>query len=119
MNKFEAIVNLVNSLMNDIKGFDEAVRLHNAVAYEDYGKEFYYMSELDDACDGLTYTELANKIHWGDFNPMHRFFRFNDDEQLESANFPTEWIDVEAIAEWCVQSDDSLYNEEIAAILEQ
>ena len=46
--------------------------------------EFLYMEDLDMHLDGLTPTDIANKIFFGDFNPNHEYFRFNGYENLES-----------------------------------
>ena len=39
--------------------------------------DFLYMEDLDMYLDGLTPTDIANKIFFGDFNPNHEYFRFN------------------------------------------
>ena len=46
--------------------------------------DFLYMEDLDMYLDGLTPTDIANKIFFGDFNPNHEYFRFNGYENLES-----------------------------------
>ena len=46
--------------------------------------EFLYMEDLDIYLDGLTPTDIANKIFFGDFNPNHEYFKFNGYENLES-----------------------------------
>ena len=46
--------------------------------------EFLDMEDLDMYLDGLTPTDIANKIFFGDFNPNHEYFRFNGYENLES-----------------------------------
>ena len=46
--------------------------------------EFLNMEDLDMYLDGLTPTDIANKIFFGDFNPNHEYFRFNGYENLES-----------------------------------
>ena len=46
--------------------------------------DFLYMEDLDIYLDGLTPTDIANKIFFGDFNPNHEYFRFNGYENLES-----------------------------------
>lgn len=50
--------------------------------------EFLDMEDLDMYLDGLTPTDIANKIFFGDFNPNHEYFRFNGYENLESLD---EW----------------------------
>ena len=44
----------------------------------------YYMDELDELLDGLTPTEILNKMHFGKFNPTSSFFRFDGYMNLES-----------------------------------
>ena len=46
--------------------------------------EFLDMEDLDMYLDGLTPTDIANKIFFGDFNPNHEYFKFNGYENLES-----------------------------------
>ena len=46
--------------------------------------DFLDMEDLDIYLDGLTPTDIANKIFFGDFNPNHEYFRFNGYENLES-----------------------------------
>ena len=46
--------------------------------------EFLYMEDLDMYLNGLTPTDIANKIFFGDFNPNHEYFRFNGYGNLES-----------------------------------
>ena len=46
--------------------------------------EFLDMEDLDMYLDGLTPTDIANRIFFGDFNPNHEYFRFNGYENLES-----------------------------------
>ena len=46
--------------------------------------EFLDMEDLDMYLDGLTPTDIANKIFFGDFNPNDEYFRFNGYENLES-----------------------------------
>ena len=46
--------------------------------------DFLYMEDLDMYLDGLTPTDIANKIFFGDFNPNHEYFKFNGYENLES-----------------------------------
>ena len=46
--------------------------------------EFLDMEDLDVYLEGLTPTDIANKIFFGDFNPNHEYFRFNGYENLES-----------------------------------
>ena len=42
------------------------------------------MSMFDEAMHGFTAVDIANRIHYGEFNPSHEFFRFDGYGNLES-----------------------------------
>ena len=46
--------------------------------------DVYYMEDLDELLDGLSPTEILNKMHFGNFNPTSYFFRFDGYMNLES-----------------------------------
>ena len=48
--------------------------------------DFLDMEELDTYLEGLTPTEILNKMYYGDFNPNHEYFQFNGYENLVSFN---------------------------------
>ena len=85
--------------------------------------EFLDMEDLDTYLDGLTPTDIANKIFFGDFNPNHEYFRFNGYENLESFD---EWElnkelfdNIDEIIERIVDLKDEIeLPEEIENILE-
>ena len=49
--------------------------------------DFLYMEDLDMYLEGLTPTEIAQKIHYGDFNPNHDYFMFNAYANLVSYDY--------------------------------
>ena len=46
--------------------------------------QFIPMEELDDYLQGLTPTDIANRIHYGNFKPHHEYFKFNEVANLVS-----------------------------------
>ena len=84
--------------------------------------EFLDMEDLDMYLDGLTPTDIANKIFFGDFNPNNEYFKFNGYENLESFD---QWKlnkelfeNIEKIIERIIDiKDESELTEEIENIL--
>lgn len=49
---------------------------------------WYNMDELDELTCGMSHWEVARAIHFGDFNPMHDYFKFDAYGNLESTDYP-------------------------------
>lgn len=101
-------------IVHDINSYDGTF---NNLAY-------YDMDSFNEFMQGLTPMEIAHRIHFGDFNPMHAYFTFDAYANLRSAD---DWISDRAlssytdeIADWII--DNCGYNtiflpEELEAIL--
>ena len=108
--KVEAIKNIIED-MDD----SDAVALHNEWCYEinDYDGEIIEMERFDEFCEGMTPSDIAMKIFYGDFNPNHDYFRYDGYANFESTDFPTEWIYPGDIARYVVDYEESFRNDEI------
>ena len=108
--KVEAIKNIIED-MDD----SDAVALHNEYCYEtnDYDDEIIEMERFDEICEGMTPSDIANHIFYGDFNPNHNYFRYNGYANFESTDYPTDWIYPGDIARDVVDSERSFGNDEI------
>lgn len=96
MNKIEKLVSIVNSdmlmaMVQEVNSWDSSL---------DY-LDFIDMGLLDDYLGEYTPTEIANKIHYGDFNPYHEYFRFDAYGNLES------------FQDWNVEEDLNWYKTDI------
>lgn len=94
--KMENLLNIVNSdilmaMVNEVNSWDGSL---------DY-LEYIDMGLLDDYLGEYTPTEIANRIHYGIFNPSDPYFRFNAYDNLKS------------YTDWEVEEDLQLYKEEI------
>ena len=117
MEKREKLIEYINS-MND----DELVELHNsyceAAGHED--DRVYSMRELDELLEGRTPTDILLRGFYGDFNPMHEFFWFNGNGNLESSDYILAApIFARDIADYILSEKDSLGNDEIQEILDE
>ena len=107
----------VETIKNIIEGMDEsdAVALHNEYYYEtnDYDDEIIEMERFDEICEGMTPSDIANHIFYGDFNPNHEYFHYNGYGNFESTDYPTDWIYPGDIAREVVDRECSFENDEI------
>lgn len=107
----------VETIKNIIEGMDEsdAVALHNEYCYEtnDYDDEIIEMERFDEICEGMTPSDIANHIFYGDFNPNHEYFHYNGYGNFESTDYPTDWIYPGDIAREVVGRECAFENDEI------
>lgn len=102
------IEEILNSLSDE-----ELLNIHNE--YNDYGDdEIFFMYMFDDMCNGMTPTEIAQRIFFGDFNPNHSYFRFDGYANFESSDFPSDWIDTSDIANYMYDNWESYNIDEVA-----
>ena len=108
--KVEAIKNIIED-MDD----SDAVALHNEYCYEtnNYDDEIIEMERFDEICEGMTPSDIANHIFYGDFNPNHEYFHYDGYGNFESTNYPTDWIYPGDIAREVVDREKSFENDEI------
>ena len=108
--KVEAIKNIIEN-MDD----SDAVALHNEYCYEtnDYDDEIIEMERFDEICEGMTPSDIARGIVYGDFNPNHDYFHYNGYGNFESTDCPTDWIYPGDIAREVVDRECAFENDEI------
>lgn len=114
MKTYKEKVEAIRSIIEDMNDSD-AISLHNEYCYEtnDYDDEIIEMERFDEICDGMTPSEIARSIVYGDFNPNHDYFHFNGYGNFESTNDPTDWIYPGDIAREVVDREKSFENDEI------
>ena len=107
----------VEAIKNIIEDMDEsdAVALHNEYCYEtnNYVDEIIEMERFDEICEGMTPSDIANRIFYGDFNPNHEYFHYDGYGNFESTNYPTDWIYPGDIAREVVDRECAFENDEI------
>lgn len=81
----------------------------------------YLMDDFDDTMDYLKPWDLARAVYYGEFEPIHSYFRVNVYGNLESTNDPVEagWVDVDELARYAVDDDEDFGDNEIRSLLEQ
>lgn len=100
----------------------EQIEIHNA--YEDATNgefQIYSMDELDEMLCGMTLTDIAQRIFYGDFKPCDDWFQFNGYGNLVSFNFLDDDLArfyPSDIAEHCINLDEDFGVDEIREILD-
>ena len=108
--KVEAIKNIIESMDES-----DAVALHNEYCYEtnNYDDEIIEMERFDEICEGMTPSDIARSIFYGDFNPNHEYFHYDGYGNFESTDYPTDWIYPGDIAREVVDRECAFENDEI------
>ena len=115
--KFELILEVLEGLTDS-----ELLSVHREYLNETngYDDEIYTLDDLDMIAEGQDAYWLLCRAFYGDFNPTADYFKFNGYGNIQSI-FSYElssYIDMEDIAEYCVDNDKALYNDEIQEILD-
>ena len=86
--------------------------------YDDY---IYSIDEFDEILTGQTPEWIACRIFYGDFNPNIEYFKFDGYGNLQSVYSYElkEYIYIDDIADYIIENNDSLYNDEIQEILDE
>lgn len=114
--KFELILEVLEGLKES-----ELLSVHNEYLNEinGYDDEIYTLDDLDMIAEGKDAYWLLCRAFYGNFNPTADYFRFDGYGNIQSI-FSYElssYINMEDIAEYCVDNKNSLYNDEIQKIL--
>ena len=114
MKTYDEKVEVIKNIIEDMDDSD-AVALHNEYCYEtnDYDDEIIEMERFDEICEGMTPSDIANRIFYGDFNPNHEYFHYDGYGNFESTNYPTDWIYPGDIAREVVDREEFFENDEI------
>ena len=115
--KFELILEVLEGLTDG-----ELLNVHREYLNETngYDDEIYTIDDLDMIAEGQDAYWLLCRAFYGDFNPTADYFKFNGYGNIQSI-FSYElssYIDMEDIAEYCIDNNKSLYNDEIQEILD-
>jgi hypothetical protein len=123
--KMDAIgkIDLVMDALGELGPY-EIVTLHNNLCEKEDRMDdmVFLMDEFDEEMEGREPWEVARACYYGNFRPCDTFFRFNTYGNIVSFDFVSSddsGISLTAIAEYIVEHDDPLDNEEILNILEE
>lgn len=114
MKTYDEKVEAIRSIIEDMDT-SNAVALHNELCYDtnNYDDEIIDMERFDEICEGMSPSDIARSVVYGDFNPNHDYFRYNGYGNFESTDFPTDWIYPGDIARDVVDRERSFENNEV------
>lgn len=81
--------------------------------------DIYDMEEFDEICGSMNPSDLACKIFYGKFNPNDTYFIFNGYTNLESSNYLDDFIDIDELAGYIYDNDDSLDDYDLRNFLDE
>ena len=84
-----------------------------------YDDRIYDMDEFDEIMSGMSPSDIATKIFYGDFRPNDNYFKYNVDANLESCDYISYEVDLEEIADYIVDNDEDFDNSDIREILDE
>jgi hypothetical protein len=81
MTKKEKLIDLLQET-----NYPELVLLHNDYCYaiDDVDNVIYSVDVFEEVFQGSTPWEIANRVHFGDFNPFYEYFKFDGYGNIKS-----------------------------------
>ena len=84
-----------------------------------YDDRIYDMDEFDEIMSGMSPSDIATKIFYGDFRPNDNYFKFDGYANLQSFDYISNEVDLEEIADYIVDNDEDFDNSDIREILDE
>ena len=84
-----------------------------------YDDRIYDMDEFDEIMSGMSPSDIATKIFYGDFRPNDNYFKFDGYANLESFDYISDKVDLEEIADYIIDNDQDFDNSDIREILDK
>ena len=84
-----------------------------------YDDRIYDMDEFDEIMSGMSPSDIATKIFYGDFRPNDNYFKFDGYANLQSFDYISDEVDLEEIADYIVDNDEDFDNSDIREILDK
>ena len=85
----------------------QQLSVYNEYAYACGYEPIISMDEFDGVMRGYEPMQVALCMHFGNFNPTHKWFRFDGYANLESEYFLNEWLDDATIGDLATWYEDN------------
>lgn len=106
----------INNLSNDEKMmmWNEYCDMVNA------GDNYIYsMDGFDELMNDTDPWEIARAAFFGDFNPTREYWRFNAYGNLESSDYPEDWMYIDEMIDYIIDNNEDFRDIFIASILSE
>lgn len=115
--------NMKPQIRETIESLDDwdLMDLHNEYCRENnyWDDEIFGMADIDDILYQAKPSKVLSMAFFGDFNPNHGFFRFDGYGNLESFDFPSDYVDIDDITDYVIENDNCLGCQALAEKLEE
>ena len=122
MTREELRGELINLLAEDELGESDLLAVYNTYCEEinDYDRTIYYNDEeeLEMVFNGQSPYYVLCRAYYGEYKLSDYFFKFDGYGNLYSFNRLSDVIDAEEIADWILENDTDLDNNEIRELLD-
>lgn len=117
MTKYEDKIEQIKDILNNLD-LDELV---SCCSYLDGDNAIYSMDDFNELLCGREPWDIARAAYYGEFYPTDNYFRFNVYGDLESTNNPVQegWIDLDDLAAYAIDYNESFGDSDIQALLDQ
>ena len=117
MNRKESIIEALEGLADN-----ELLSINNEYKREvnAFDDVIYTIEDLDMLAEGQDAYWFACRIYYGDFRPTADYFTFDGYGNLKSIEGYelSDYIEIEGLAEYCVDNNNAFYNDDIQEILD-
>ena len=117
MTKTEMIKDLLENDMSDSHLLFIYNEYLNKTNY--YDDRIYDMNEFDEIMFGMSPSDIALKIFYGDFRPNDHYFKFDGCANFYSFDYLSDKIDFEEISDYIVDNDEDFDDIDIREILDE
>lgn len=117
MTKREKLIDFIQEM-----DYRDVVALHNEYCYKTncFDDEIFTIDQLDELCNGQDAEWIANRVYFGDYNPSAEYLKFSAYGNFQSIfnHELFDYIDENEIADYILENNDHLYNDDILYILD-
>lgn len=117
MDKRQLIIDTIDELSTD-----ELIYLWREYCSETsrFDDEIFSSDDFDELLSGQSVGWIMNRVYYGDYNPTADYWTFDGYGNIKSifAYELSDYIDTEEIADFILENDNSLYNDDIREILD-
>lgn len=117
MTKKEMLIEVFENLSAGAK-----ICVHNeyCAGVNAFDDEIYEVEQMDELFYGQNVEWILHRAYYGEYNPTADYFKFNGYGNIQSIfGFELDsYIDWDAIADYCLDNDDELYNGDVREILD-
>ena len=115
ITKRDMLYDDIASILDNLESW-QIVDVHNSFA--DGDDWIYDMNSFNELMERYNPIDIANRVVYGEFNPNHDYFRFDGYANLESTDYPEDFVDMDVIINYAIDNDYDYDIDEIRDLLD-